>query len=140
MTDIIPSSLIFYGYTATQVHMNSGTEVRTIGTIADGANAMLKFFIAPKICAAGTNVTNVTTETQNEYNPNALVSANVTVHVIPFTTLISPTQVNNQTQSNSQTNNQTQTANPTNVNVPANVNFNPITNNVSSTTTVNGNP
>ena len=82
MTDIIPYGLIFNSYNASQGTYNSATGIWNVGTILNGASAVLKLFVTPTACVAGKNVTNTATITaQNEYNSNTSHSASVTVHV-----------------------------------------------------------
>jgi uncharacterized repeat protein (TIGR01451 family) len=82
VTDIIPYGLIFNSYTASQGTYNSATGIWNVGTILNGASAVLKLFVTPTAYVAGKNVINTATITaQNEYNSNMSHSASASVHV-----------------------------------------------------------
>ncbi|AUB56375.1 hypothetical protein BK007_10350 [Methanobacterium subterraneum] len=82
VTDILPAGLTFNSYTASQGTYNSATGIWNVGTLVNGASAVLQLFITPTASVAGTTVTNVATITaQNEFNQNINLPINVTINV-----------------------------------------------------------
>jgi uncharacterized repeat protein (TIGR01451 family) len=63
VTDILPAGLTFNGYTASQGTYNSVTGLWNVGTLVNGAGAILHLFVTPVVSAAGTTVTNTATTT-----------------------------------------------------------------------------
>jgi len=63
VTDILPAGLTFNGYTASQGTYNSITGLWNVGTLVNGAGAILHLFVTPAVSAAGTTVTNTATTT-----------------------------------------------------------------------------
>ena len=61
VTDILPAGLTFNGYTASQGTYNSGTGIWNVGTLVNGAGAILHLFVTPTAITAGTTVSNTAT-------------------------------------------------------------------------------
>ena len=82
MRDKLPAGLTFNGYTASQGTYNSATGIWTVGTLADGASAVLRLFATPTLSAVGTTVTNTATTTGQTLNAVVIVPANNIVNVV----------------------------------------------------------
>ena len=82
VTDKLPAGLTFNGFTASQGTYNSATGIWNVGTLADGASAILRLFVTPTISAAGTTVTNTATTTGQTLNAVVIVPANNVVNVV----------------------------------------------------------
>ncbi len=73
VTDVIPAGLTFNSYTASQGTYNSVTGIWNVGTITNGASAVLQLFVTPTASVAGTSVINTAT------TPGQIASATVAV-------------------------------------------------------------
>ncbi len=82
VTDKIPSGLTLNSYTVSSgTTYNNVTGVWKIGTLSKNMNASLILYVTPKQSAAGFNITNTATKTnETTYDP-ASKTASVTVHV-----------------------------------------------------------
>jgi uncharacterized repeat protein (TIGR01451 family) len=80
--DKLPAGLTFNGYTASQGTYNSATGIWTVGTLTDGASAVLRLFATPTLSAVGTTVTNTATTTGQTLNAVVIVPANNIVNVV----------------------------------------------------------
>ena len=88
VTDQIPSGFTYNSYTSSiPGSYNSTTGIWNVGTLTDGATAWLTLTGTAATNSAGTNITNIATEINNEYPftvniPNAIIyvkEANVTL-------------------------------------------------------------
>ena len=82
VTDIIPAGLTFNSYTASQGTYNSVTGIWNVGTLVNGASAILQLFVTPTASVAGTTVTNTATSIGQTVNAVVVVPATPIVNVI----------------------------------------------------------
>ncbi|WP_048190947.1 DUF11 domain-containing protein [Methanobacterium sp. SMA-27] len=82
VTDIIPAGLTFNSYTASQGTYNSATGIWNVGTLVNGASAILQLFVTPTLSVAGTTVTNTATSTGQTVNAVVVVPATHVVNVV----------------------------------------------------------
>jgi len=78
VTDVIPAGLTFNSYTASQGTYNSATGIWDIGTLINGASAVLQLFVTPSASVAGTTVINTANTT------GQLVTATVVIPAAPL--------------------------------------------------------
>jgi uncharacterized repeat protein (TIGR01451 family) len=78
VTDIIPAGLTFNSYTASQGTYNSATGIWDVGTLVNGASAVLQLFVTPTASVAGTTVINTANST------GQLVTATVVIPAAPI--------------------------------------------------------
>jgi uncharacterized repeat protein (TIGR01451 family) len=88
VNDILPATLTFNGYTASQGTYNSVTGIWNVGTLVSGVGAVLNLFVTPAVSAAGTTITNTATST------GQTASATVVVPTTPVTVVLSKTTSN----------------------------------------------
>jgi|GEM_PF-2828615 len=81
VTDHLPSGLTFNSYTATQGTYNHVTGIWNVGTLLNGASAILRIFVTPTASVAGETVINSATTTDQIANSaifvNRVSAANV---------------------------------------------------------------
>jgi trimeric autotransporter adhesin len=82
VTDKLPAGLTFNGFTASQGTYNSATGIWNVGTLVEGASAILHLFVTPAVSAAGTTVTNTATTTGQTLNAVVIVPATTIVNVV----------------------------------------------------------
>ncbi|MDY9923191.1 hypothetical protein [Methanobacterium sp.] len=78
VTDIIPAGLTFNSYTASQGTYNIATGIWDVGTLINGASAVLQLFVTPTASVAGTTVINTANTT------GQLVTATVVIPAAPI--------------------------------------------------------
>ena len=77
VTDIIPAGLTFNSYTASQGTYNSATGMWNVGTLVNGASAVLQLFVTPTASVNGTTIINTANST------GQLVTATVVIPAAP---------------------------------------------------------
>ena len=75
VTDQIPAGLTFNSYTASQGTYDSTTGIWNVGTLLNGASAVLQLFVTPTASVAGTTVTNTATSIGQTVNAAVVVPA-----------------------------------------------------------------
>jgi uncharacterized repeat protein (TIGR01451 family) len=82
VTDILPAGLTFNGYTASQGTYNHVTGIWNVGTVLNGASAVLRIFVTPQESLVGTDIINsARISAQNENNTLTPEIVNATVHI-----------------------------------------------------------
>ena len=91
VTDKIPAGLTFNSYTASQGTYNSSTGIWNVGTLINGASAILQLFVTPTASVAGTTVTNTATSTGQTVNAVVVVPA---THINQNTSPVATVSIN----------------------------------------------
>jgi uncharacterized repeat protein (TIGR01451 family) len=82
VNELIPAGLTFNSYTATQGIYNHITGVWTVGTLLNGASAVLRIFVTPTASVAGETVVNSASTTGQVANAAVFVNASSAANVV----------------------------------------------------------
>jgi uncharacterized repeat protein (TIGR01451 family) len=93
VTELLPAGLTFNSYTATQGTYNHATGIWNIGTLLNGANAVLRIFVTPTASVAGTTLVNSATTTRQVANAAVFVNGSAANVVLTKTASTSTPKV-----------------------------------------------